>query len=264
LWHKNFIGRLDCCHRQFTFIKKEEVSAMNSHIKYHLIAFLLVISNACSGVGHQPRETDMRQKVAEAYGIQDFGQIEQIKYTFNVQLPDRNVRRSWTWQPKTDEVTFTAGGNAQPVVYSRNKISAATTGDLKKVDGWFINDNYWLLFPIHMAWDKQAKVDDVGRKDMPTGGGKARCLVVSYPPEGGYTPGDVYELFLDDSFRITQWIYRKGGSTVPTNVATWDDYRQVGPLILALNHKWTNKNVRIWFSEVAVKTAGSADWIHAQ
>jgi hypothetical protein len=86
---------------------------------------------------------------------------------------------------------------------------------------------------------------------------------VSYPPEGGYTPGDVYELFLDDSFRITQWIYRKGGSTVPTNVATWDDYRQVGPLLLALNHQWANKNVRIWFSKVAVKTAGSASWINA-
>ena len=110
-----------------------------------------------------------------------------------------------------------------------------------------------------MAWDTQAKVEDAGRKDLPIGRGTARCLIVSYPPEGGYTPGDVYELFLDGNYRIEQWIYRKGGSTVPTNVATWDDYRQVGPLLLALNHKWANKNVRIWFSNVAAKTTGSAN-----
>jgi hypothetical protein len=236
---------------------------MESPIKYPLIALVLGIAAACSGVGRQTDEADIRQKVAEAYGVQDFGQIEQIKYTFNVQLSDKNVIRSWIWQPKTDEVTFAAGGNAQPVTYSRKQISAAAPDNLKKVDGWFINDNYWLLFPIHMAWDNQAKVDDMDRKALPIGGGKARCLVVSYPPEGGYTPGDVYELFLDNSFRITQWIYRKGGSKVPTNVATWDDYRQVGPLTLALNHQWANKNVRLWFSKVAVKTVGSADWIYA-
>ena len=232
---------------------------MNSPIKYLLITLVLGITVACSGVHNQAGEADMRQKVADAYGIQNFGQIEQMRYTFNVQAGDKYVSRSWVWQPKTDEVTFTAGGNTQPVVYSHKTISAATSEDLKKIDGWFVNDNYWLLFPIHMAWDHQAKVDDMGQKDLPTGGGKARCLVVSYPPEGGYTPGDVYELFLDDSFRITQWIYRKGGSTVPTNVATWDDYRQVGPLLLALNHKWANKNVRIWFSNVAAKTTGSAN-----
>ena len=236
---------------------------MASLAKYLLIAFVLGITAACSGVGNRAGEADVRQKVAAAYGIQNFGQIEQLSYTFNVQAGDKHVSRSWIWQPKTDEVTFTAGGSAQPITYGRKKISAAAPDNLKKIDGMFVNDNYWLLFPIHMAWDTQAKVEDAGRKDLPIGGGTARCLIVSYPPEGGYTPGDVYELFLDDSYRIKQWIYRKGGSTAPTNVATWDDYRQVGPLLLALNHQWANKNVRIWFSKVAVKTSGSANWIHA-
>ena len=236
---------------------------MNSSIKYLSILLMLSITAACSTVDNKAGEADIRQKVAEAYGIQSFGQIEQMRYTFNVQAGDKYVSRSWVWQPKMDEVTFTAGSNAQPTTYSRKKISTSAPDDLKKIDGWFINDNYWLLFPIRVAWDKQAKVDDLGLKNLPIGEGNSRCLVVSYPPEGGYTPGDVYELYLDDSFRITQWIYRKGGSAVPTNVATWDDYRQVGPLVLALNHQWANKNVRIWFSKVAVKTAGSAGWINA-
>jgi hypothetical protein len=224
----------------------------------------MAITAACAGDGKSDRQPDMRQKVAEAYGIRSFGQIEQIRYTFNVKAGDKYVNRSWIWQPKLDQVTFTAGNNAQPITYSRKQISAAATDNLKKIDAWFINDNYWLLFPIRMAWDHQAKVEDVGRKDLTIGTGKARCLVVSYPPEGGYTPGDVYELFLDDRYRIIQWIYRKGGSTVPTNIASWDNYRQAGPLVLALNHQWANKNVRIWFSDVAVKTAGSASWINAE
>jgi hypothetical protein len=236
---------------------------MNSSIKHLLILLMLSIAAACSTVDNKAGEADIRQKVAEAYGIQSFGQIEQMRYTFNVQAGDKYVSRSWVWQPKMDEVTFTAGSNAQPITYSRKKISTSAPDNLKKIDGWFINDNYWLLFPIHVAWDKQAKVDDIGLKNLPIGEGKARCLVVSYPPEGGYTPGDVYELYLDDRFRITQWIYRKGGSSVPTRVATWEDYRQVGPLVLALNHQGADKNFRLWFSKVAVKTAGSASWINA-
>ena len=237
---------------------------MDSAIKFFLMALLLAAAAACSGVNSRAAKADIRQKVAEAYGIQDFGQIEQIRYTFNVRLGDKNVSRSWTWRPKLDEVIFKAGSHAQPITYSRKKLSASAPDNLKKIDGWFINDNYWLLFPIHMAWDTQAQVEDAGRKDLPMGGGKARCLVVSYPPEGGYTPGDIYELFVNDRFQITQWIYRKGGSTVPTRVATWDDYRRVGPLLLALNHQGPDNNFRVWFSEVAVKTAGSANWIKAE
>jgi hypothetical protein len=236
---------------------------MNSPIKPLIIALVAFITTAGSGVDSQAREAEIRQKVAEAYGIQSFGQIEQIRYTFNVQLGDKNVSRSWVWQPKMDEVTFKAGADKQPITYSRKKISAAAPENLKKIDGWFINDNYWLLFPIRAAWDNQAKVDDIGQKDLPMGEGKARCMIVSYPSEGGYTPGDVYELFLDDSFRITQWIYRKGGSTVPTRVATWEDHRQVGPLVLSLSHQGADKNFRVWFTKVAVKTAGSANWIYA-
>jgi hypothetical protein len=236
---------------------------MNSQLKYLVAALVLVVTTACAGVDKQDREADVRQKVAQAYGIQSFGQIELIQYTFNVQLGDRNVSRSWLWQPKKDEVTFEAESSAQPITYSRKKILAGAPDNLKKIDARFINDNYWLLFPIHMAWDTQAKVEDVGQKDLPIGGGKARCLVVSYPSEGGYTPGDVYELFLDDSFRIVQWIYRKGGSPDPTRITTWEDHRQVGPLVLSLNHQGPDKKFRVWFSKVAVKTTGSASWISA-
>jgi hypothetical protein len=237
---------------------------MNSAAKLFIIAFMLIITVACSGFDNHGRNADTRQKLAEAYGINGFNQIEQIRYTFNVQLGEKNVSRSWIWEPKIDQVTFNAGSNAQPVVYARSKISAVSSDNLKKIDGWFINDNYWLLFPIHLAWDRQAKGEDIGMAKLPIGEGKARCLVVTYPPEGGYTPGDVYELFLDDSFRVIQWVYRKGGSTVPTRIATWEDYRKVGPLLLSLNRQGADKNFRVWFTDVAVKIKNSDNWVFAK
>lgn len=236
---------------------------MNSTAKLSIIAFMLVLTVACSGFDNHDRNADPRQKLADAYGINGFNQIEQIRYTFNVQLGEKNVSRSWIWEPKTDQVTFKAGDSDQPIVYERSKISAGSPDNLKKIDAWFINDNYWLLFPIRFAWDRQAKGEDIGLAKLPMGEGKARCLVVTYPPEGGYTPGDVYELYLDDSLRITQWVYRKGGSSVPTRVATWEDYRKVGPLVLSLNHQGADKNFRVWFTNVAVKTKNSDDWMSA-
>jgi hypothetical protein len=39
-------------------------------------------------------------------GLESFGQIEAIRYTFNAEAPGLNVSRSWTWEPKTDQVTY--------------------------------------------------------------------------------------------------------------------------------------------------------------
>ena len=237
---------------------------MNSPKKIFFIALLPVVTILFSGFFNQSSGADIRRKVAEAYGIQFFDQIEQIRYTFNVQKGDKRVSRLWIWQPKTDQVTFKSGPNAEPIVYQRKEITSATQDKLKKIDGWFINDNYWLLFPIRSAWDTQAKMEDIGPNELPIGNGSARCVVVTYPSEGGYTPGDAYDLFLDERYRITQWIYRRGGANEPTRVATWDDHRRVGPLVLSLNHLGNDKNFRVWFTDVAVKTADKGTWSYPQ
>ena len=96
------------------------------------------------------------------------------------------------------------------------------------------------------------------------GDGEARCVVVSYPAAGGYTPGDVYDLYLDDRYRLTQWVYRRGGAEKPTRISTWEDHREVGPLTLSLNHQGEDENFRVWFTNVGVKMAGADSWLFAQ
>ena len=76
-----------------------------------------------------------------------------------------------------------------------------------------------------------------------------------YPEGGGYTPGDVYDLFYDADYRVTNWVFRKGGSAEPTRANEWKDYEKFGPLNISLNRTSPDGSIRIWFEGVAVKTA---------
>ena len=135
----------------------------------------------------------------------------------------------------------------------------------EEIDPAFINDQYWLLFPLHLSWDHDAKVEDTGAHKLPLGKGSAGRLLVTYPSQGGYTPGDAYELFVGADNHIQEWIYRRGGSAKPTLVATWTDYKKAGPLLVAMDHRGTyqGKPARIFFTNVSVKLAGSSTWSDA-
>jgi hypothetical protein len=90
--------------------------------------------------------------------------------------------------------------------------------------------------------------------------------VVTYPSEG-YSPGDTWELFVGTDNRIREWTYHHGGSAKPTVVASWEDYKRAGPLLVSLNHRGMRegKPVRVFFSDVAVKLVGGANtWVKAQ
>lgn len=232
--------------------------------RYLLVPLLTAGIIACAGHDKETQKMTIRQSIGNAYGVQYFSQIEQIQYEFNVKIGEKQVRRFWIWEPKLDKVTFKGMNYQEAVTYHRYQIETTTSSALKKVDAWFINDNYWLLFPFHIAWDPDAKVEDTGRQNLPIGDGKSRCAVITYPASGGYTPGDVYEIYLDDDYRLMQWVHRQGGPEGPTKVTTWENHRQVGPLMLSLNHRGEDENFRVWFTSVGVKLAGSNGWMFAE
>ena len=236
---------------------------MNSGFKIAVVLLLTVGMTSCAGRSKE-HPTTARQLIAESYGVQHFSEVEKIQYTFNAKLGEKLISRFWIWEPRLDRVTFKGMDYQEAVTYNRDEIEGTESNKLKKIDAWFINDNYWLLFPYHVAWDATATVEDIGRKALPMGDGKARCVVVSYPATGGYTPGDVYDLFLDDQYRLMQWVYRRGGSEKPTRISTWEDHRKVGPLTLSLNHQGEDQNFRLWFTTVGVMMAGADSWLYAQ
>jgi hypothetical protein len=213
------------------------------------------------------------EQFAKTYGLDSFGQIDTIRYTFNLELPALNVTlsHSWTWSPKTGQVTFEGKdkeGKPVKVTYMRSQLASAPANVKDEIEPSFTNDQYWLIFPFHAYWDTSSDVKDLGTQKLALGKGSGKHVVVKYPAEaGGYTPGDTWEFFLGPDGRAQEMIYRRGGDKKPSNVTvTWAGYRKAGPLLVSTEHRGTadGKPAHIFFSNVAVKLAGSDAWVNAQ
>jgi hypothetical protein len=211
------------------------------------------------------------EQIAKTYGLDSFGKIDAIRYTWSAQFPGVNVSHSWVWEPKTNKVSYEGkdkDGKPVKVTYMRSKLSSQTDAVKNEVDPAFINDNYWLLFPFHAYWDTSATVTDQGMHKLPVGNGSAELVVVKYPAEaGGYTPGDTWELYVGKDNRVEQFVYHRGGPKKPSLViATWAGYKKAGPLLISTEHRGTAdvKPLHIFLSDVSVKLTGSDTWMKAQ
>jgi hypothetical protein len=229
-----------------------------------VIAFsaLLLLPAAISWAQQRP---PIAEKMARTHGLDSFGKVEGIRYTFNVERPGVKLARSWEWDPKTDTVTYDGkdkDGKPVKVTYRRSQPDAPAD-----VDANFLNDQYWLLLPFHVIWDTNATVTDEGTQKLPLGNGSGDRLVVKYPPDGGYSPGDTWDVYAGADGRVEAFVYHRGGPKKPSVVAAlWTGYKKAGPLLLSLDHPSEADGTpgHIFFTNVAVKLTGSANWIDAQ
>ena len=134
------------------------------------------------------------------------------------------------------------------------------------VDSDFVNNDYWLLFPFHYSWDTNAAVEDAGVQKLPLGKGSAEKVVVKYPSGGGYSKGDIWELYVGSDGRVEEFAYHRGGPPKHEVFATWADYKKAGPLLFSLDQRGTlNEDpLHVFLSNVAVKLVGSNTWINAR
>ena len=210
------------------------------------------------------------EKVAKAYGLDSWNEIEAIRYTFHIEFGAFKIERSWEWEPKTTKVSYEAKDkDDKPVkaTYMRSELASQPDKIKDEIDPAFINDNYTLLFPLKAYWDASAAVIDQGLFNLPLGSGSAELVTVKYPADGGYTPGDTWELYVGKSGRAEFWVYRRGGAKKPSVVlATWGGHKKAGPLLIATDRRGSadGKPIRIFFSEVSVKLTGSDKWMNAQ
>src|SRR5689334_4371026 len=252
------------------------------HLKtiHFLIAAMLVIAaTSCSqkqpsvsqqNANSQPAAKISAEQIAKAYGLDSFDQVDAIRYTWNAQFPGVNVSRSWVWEPKTNQVSYDGkdkDGKPVKVTYLRSKLDSQPANVKTEVDPAFVNDNYWLLFPLHAYWDKSANIINQGTKPLPQGSGSAQLVSVKDPSDGGYTPGDTWDLYVGKDNRVEQMIYHRGGPKKPgTVIASWEAYKKAGPLLISTDHHGTadGNELHIFITDLAVKVAGSKDWVNAQ
>jgi hypothetical protein len=212
------------------------------------------------------------EQIAKTYGLDSYGQIEAIRYTWNGEITGLfKAAHAWEWEPKTGKVSYEGKdkeGKPVKVTYDSSQLSSQSDQVKNEVEPAFINDNYWLLFPFHAYWDTSATVTDKGMQKLPIGTSSAELVSVKYPAEaGGYTPGDTWDLYVSKDKRVQQFVYHRGGPKPPSLVtATWAGYKKAGPLLISTEHRGTadGKPLHIFITGVAVKLTGSDKWMPAQ
>src|SRR5689334_24671830 len=160
------------------------------------------------------------EQIAKTYGIDSWDKVDAIRYTWNADIPGLfKAAHKWEWEPKTGKVSYEGkdkDGKPVKVSYMRSELSSQPDNVKKEVEPSFVNDNYWLLFPFHAYWDTSATVTDQGAKKLPAGTGSAKLVSVKYPNEGGYTPGDTWDLYVGKDNRVQQMAYHRGGTKKPS------------------------------------------------
>ena|SRR5437868_5162606 len=235
-----------------------------------LLAFtILLILPASSQAQQRP---PILEQVAKTYGLDSWDKVEAIRYTWNGEIPGLfKVAHAWEWEPKTGKITYEGkdkDGKPVKVSYDSSQLSSQSDQVKNEVEPAFVNDNYWLLFPLHAYWDTSATVTDQGMKKLPVGAGSATLVSVKYPAEaGGYTPGDTWDLYVGKDYRVQAMVYHRGGPSKPSLVtAKWIGYKKAGPLLFSTEHPGTadGKPLHISITNVAVKVSGSDKWVEAK
>lgn len=251
-------------------MSRTRILARNETSRLHLF-FLLAFTLLAFPTISRADDTPIAQQVAKTFGIDSFGQIEGMRYTWNIELPNgHKIANKWEWSPKTDTVSFDGkdkAGNPVKVTYQRSKLDSQSDAVKKEIDPQFANDQYWVLLPFHLLWDGAAATDD-GQQKLPIGDGSAQRIAMKYPSQGGYQPGDTWDLYIGPDKRIEAITYHRGAPNPPPHLvsATYEDYKKAGPLLISMNHPGTvdGKSFRLWLTDVSVKLTGSDKWIDAQ
>jgi hypothetical protein len=188
------------------------------------------------------------EAIAYKYGLEHWEGVKTLTFTFNVDRGSNHFERSFTWNPKTNDVEYRS--ESDTILYNRDAQldSLALSADQK-----FINDSYWLLAPYKLVWDTGTTFSDQKNVLAPISKQELNKLTITYSDQGGYTPGDAYDLYYGNDFTIREWVFRQGNSEQPTMMTTWEDIEKVGRLKLATMHKDKTGNFKLYFTNISVE-----------
>src|SRR5947199_8194164 len=127
-----------------------------------MIGLLLCVALVLTSNSSAQTRPPILEQIANTYGLQSFGQIDAIRYTWNGEIPGLfKVAHKWEWEPKTGKITYEStdkDGKPVKVAYDSSQLGSQSDQVKNEVEPSFVNDNYWLLFPVHAYWDSSAAV----------------------------------------------------------------------------------------------------------
>jgi hypothetical protein len=194
------------------------------------LAFLFLFAGCAGQAVHGD---DPLYEICRAGHLFDLYQKEKLFFTFHARLPDNTVKRSWEWHIAAGEIFL--------------------NGEPHENSAMFVNDIYWLLFPLKAYEDRdKTRVTVARHQASPLAGGDFTEVVVRYVDGKGYTPNDAYRLYVDDNQMIREWSYLKAGREPPARMTRWGAYEKIGGMVLSLVREGP-AGFRVWFTDVRVE-----------
>lgn len=182
-------------------------------------------------IGCKSEELSDAQKIANAHGLMNWDKVKNFHFTFGGNAEDPNSGRSWVWSPKSDDIVLTRNG--EKTTYNRNSMDSLAINS----DRAFINDKFWALIPFQLVWDSSATLSETTEAVSPVRGETLNKLTITYTSEGGYTPGDAYDIYFDKEYIIREWSFRRGNQEEPSLSNTFENYGDFNGLFIAQEHK---------------------------
>lgn len=187
------------------------------------------------------------ERIAEAHGIDQWDLVSTIEFTFAVDRDTiKGSGRSWKWIPQTKTVSLVTPDEV--ITYNTSEIDSTVMA----ADRAFINDKFWLLIPFQLVWDKGANISEPISAQAPISGTAMDQITITYPSQGGYTPGDAYDIYFDENYIIREWTFRRGNDPKPTLSTTFEDYEDFNGLKIATSHKRNGEGWNLKFRDVRV------------
>ncbi len=192
-------------------------------------------------------KTTVAQSIAKANGFDNWQKINTINFTFNVDRGSNHFERSWSWNPKTHRVSLMTAKDT--IHYNHKAIDSLSIN----ADKSFINDKFWLLVPFQLLWDDGTTISKPTKAIAPISNTEMNTISLVYGNEGGYTPGDAYDLYYGEDFIIKEWVFRKGNSETPTMSTTFENYEVFQGIKIAKTHKTADGKFKLYFSNISIE-----------
>lgn len=187
------------------------------------------------------------RQIAKTHGFDNWNDVSEIAFTFNVDRNGNHFERSWIWNPKTQDIQMISAKDT--VNYNRSTMDSLAV----KADASFINDKYWLLAPFQLLWDENLEYSIQENAAAPISKDTLGQLTIIYPNDGGYTPGDAYDFFYDKNHLLREWNYRERNAPEPSMSTTWEDYKNFGGIEIATMHRDKTGDFKLYFTKISIK-----------
>jgi len=225
--------------------------------KLILLLSYLVILSACndkkiandikSSNDSELKELTTAEKIANRNGFKNWDSISEMRFTFNVERVESHFERSWIWKPMIKEITLITMNDT--LKYNQMNLDSISS----RADASFINDKYWLLAPFNLVWDEGKTITEFKNVIAPISKDTLNQITIVYGSEGGYTPGDAYDFYFGNDYKIREWVFRKGNDSIPSVRTTWEDYEIFSGIEIAKMHKDHTGNFKLFFTNISIK-----------